>query len=365
MKFYAVAKGRKPGIYLTWEDCKKQVDGFSGSKYKRFDTKEEAESFYAQYNHGTLPKEKRYADEEYQSRKSADAKYIHTDTCVLCGRPFKQQRGKNNSRKAVALCRSCKNRQSGSGIRSSIKHATNGTVGWLTADELVFIKKKYGCNDVFSYAVKHPAVIFEAKQSEACGLAQRELFRNRKQPQAITSDTATPEYIYRLLGEGKVLIDISGDKRDPRITFRCKRCQNDFTVKYRNLAKHKGHNCSAQISSGEGIVREYLEELDVKFYTQQETLKCINPDTGYPMPYDFEIPSHKIIIEVQGEQHRTFIEHFHVDMEGFIYRQQKDAYKKKYAEDFGYKVIEIWYDDFKTGKYKSIINQALGNNRPR
>lgn len=37
MKFYAVKKGRTPGIYRNWDDCKKQVDGFSGAEYKSFD----------------------------------------------------------------------------------------------------------------------------------------------------------------------------------------------------------------------------------------------------------------------------------------------------------------------------------------
>ena len=32
MKYYAVKKGRTPGVYRTWEDAKKQVDGFSGAK---------------------------------------------------------------------------------------------------------------------------------------------------------------------------------------------------------------------------------------------------------------------------------------------------------------------------------------------
>lgn len=36
MKFYAVKKGRKPGIYRTWDEAKKQVDGFSGAEYKSF-----------------------------------------------------------------------------------------------------------------------------------------------------------------------------------------------------------------------------------------------------------------------------------------------------------------------------------------
>lgn len=35
-KYYAVKRGRKSGIYATWAECKKQVDGFSGAIYKSF-----------------------------------------------------------------------------------------------------------------------------------------------------------------------------------------------------------------------------------------------------------------------------------------------------------------------------------------
>jgi hypothetical protein len=44
-KFYAVLKGRQPGIYLSWPDCKNQVDGYSGARYKGFQTRGEAEEF--------------------------------------------------------------------------------------------------------------------------------------------------------------------------------------------------------------------------------------------------------------------------------------------------------------------------------
>lgn len=44
-KFYAVKKGKKPGIYLTWDEAKTQVNGFSGAQYKSFKTKSEAEEF--------------------------------------------------------------------------------------------------------------------------------------------------------------------------------------------------------------------------------------------------------------------------------------------------------------------------------
>lgn len=35
-KVYAVRNGRTTGIFTTWEDCRKQVDGFPGAEYKSF-----------------------------------------------------------------------------------------------------------------------------------------------------------------------------------------------------------------------------------------------------------------------------------------------------------------------------------------
>ena len=44
-KYYAVKKGKTPGIYFSWDDCKKQVTNYSGAIYKGFLTIEEAEQF--------------------------------------------------------------------------------------------------------------------------------------------------------------------------------------------------------------------------------------------------------------------------------------------------------------------------------
>ena len=51
-KFYAVRRGRQTGIYLDWDSCKEQVEGFAGAQYKSFSTREEA----AQYLAGQDPK---------------------------------------------------------------------------------------------------------------------------------------------------------------------------------------------------------------------------------------------------------------------------------------------------------------------
>lgn len=41
-KFYVVWNGVNPGIYDNWTDCKLQVEGYEGAKYKSFETREEA-----------------------------------------------------------------------------------------------------------------------------------------------------------------------------------------------------------------------------------------------------------------------------------------------------------------------------------
>ena len=45
MKFYAVRKGRKPGIYSTWSECEAQVKGFPQAEYKSFRQRADAESY--------------------------------------------------------------------------------------------------------------------------------------------------------------------------------------------------------------------------------------------------------------------------------------------------------------------------------
>ena len=43
--YYVVKKGYSPGIYINWEDCKTQVNGYNGAIYKKFSNYEEAYNF--------------------------------------------------------------------------------------------------------------------------------------------------------------------------------------------------------------------------------------------------------------------------------------------------------------------------------
>jgi ribonuclease HI len=52
--FYAVHRGRIPGIYRTWSACHEQIHKFPHAVYKKFNTRENAEAFVTQGQRGDL-----------------------------------------------------------------------------------------------------------------------------------------------------------------------------------------------------------------------------------------------------------------------------------------------------------------------
>lgn len=45
-KYYVVWKGRKTGIFTSWDECKAQVDGYPNAKFKSFPSRELAEQAF-------------------------------------------------------------------------------------------------------------------------------------------------------------------------------------------------------------------------------------------------------------------------------------------------------------------------------
>lgn len=75
-KFYAVVKGRAPGIYATWDECKEQTLGFPGAIFKGFPSEEEACEYYKQQN---TPNEwEKYMS--YTEEEMIDLSIEHPDT---------------------------------------------------------------------------------------------------------------------------------------------------------------------------------------------------------------------------------------------------------------------------------------------
>ena len=44
--YYVVWSGRQIGVFASWDECRQQVEGFPGAKYKGFPTREAAESAF-------------------------------------------------------------------------------------------------------------------------------------------------------------------------------------------------------------------------------------------------------------------------------------------------------------------------------
>ena len=49
MPSYVVYKGKVPGVYDDWEECRSQVHRFSGNNYKGYTTRADAEVRYVCY----------------------------------------------------------------------------------------------------------------------------------------------------------------------------------------------------------------------------------------------------------------------------------------------------------------------------
>jgi len=56
--YYAVHKGRTPGVYKTWKETQHEVSGFGGAVFKKFNSPEDANVFF---KHGMVPVEEKRA----------------------------------------------------------------------------------------------------------------------------------------------------------------------------------------------------------------------------------------------------------------------------------------------------------------
>lgn len=57
-KYYAVAKGRMPGVYKSWDQCEEKVKGFSDAKFKKFDSMQGAQDFIVSHGAETVLRDK-------------------------------------------------------------------------------------------------------------------------------------------------------------------------------------------------------------------------------------------------------------------------------------------------------------------
>lgn len=81
-KFYAVKAGRVPGVYQNWDECQKQVNGFSGAVFKSFLTEREAVAFVhsTAFSSNTDTQATAYVDGSY----SAECRAFSCGVVLFC-----------------------------------------------------------------------------------------------------------------------------------------------------------------------------------------------------------------------------------------------------------------------------------------
>lgn len=120
---------------------------------------------------------------------------------------------------------------------------------------------------------------------------------------------------------------------DLKETFRCKMCSTDQ-------------------SYPEKLMFAILKLNNIHFQTQKTFDDCRNIR---PLPFDFYLPNHNILIEMQGEQHYGN-RYNDYKLEDTI---RNDNIKKEYAK---LKKIKLIHIDCKKSEYEVIVKNILNNN---
>jgi very-short-patch-repair endonuclease len=132
------------------------------------------------------------------------------------------------------------------------------------------------------------------------------------------------------------------------------RCPEHGVFRQSVAAHLKGHGCpSCAQSGGEQRVREALHALGVEFDEQVRFAECRD---RRGLPFDFFVPSHRLLIEFDGRQHYDNSELWG-GAEKLTETQRHDRIKDQFAAEHGYRLVRIPYWD--TENIEDIILETL------
>jgi very-short-patch-repair endonuclease len=111
------------------------------------------------------------------------------------------------------------------------------------------------------------------------------------------------------------------------------------------------HKCSA--SKGETRIASVLSNVGVLFESEKRFERC---KYKKPLPFDFYVSSHNLLIEYDGEQHYKARDFFGGD-KGLGKTQKKDAIKTAFAKEHGFNLLRIPYTEY--ARIEEILSEAL------
>jgi hypothetical protein len=107
----------------------------------------------------------------------------------------------------------------------------------------------------------------------------------------------------------------------------------------------RGQGCSkCNISKGENIISNYLDNKSIK-YTMQKTFDDCLSTKNWKLKFDFYLPEQSICIEYDGLQHFKPIDYFG-GVKSFNELKQRDSIKDKYCLENNIKLIRIPFDKY-------------------
>lgn len=140
-----------------------------------------------------------------------------------------------------------------------------------------------------------------------------------------------------------IAIEPTDERKDGKIVWKCQcDCGALCYVISTFLTQGRTQSCGCLQSTGEQKIELLLQNNNISYQKQKTFNTCKNPDTGYPLRFDFYLPDYNILIEYDGIQHYKatggWSSQAHMKN-----TQIRDSIKNQWCKDNNIKLIRIPY----------------------
>lgn len=120
------------------------------------------------------------------------------------------------------------------------------------------------------------------------------------------------------------------------------KCLNNHSFIIGLDSVNRGCQCPYCKNKTEKMFADWLVDEKIAFEREKKFDWCINLETDRHLPFDFYLPNHNVIIEIDGRQHVEEVKRFKNDLQTI---QERDNYKETLAIENGIHVIRICQED--------------------
>lgn len=154
-------------------------------------------------------------------------------------------------------------------------------------------------------------------------------------------------------------IDVVSEYKGARdlIQLRCSICGEVWSVMASNAISHACGCPTCNASHGEKAIAAHLRSMGITYVPQHRFPDLVGVG-GVQLSYDFYIPDLNVLIEFQGQYHDGTVKS--QTAEQLTTQIEHDRRKRKYADDNGLRLIEIWYYNFT--RIKEILETSMSSN---